>query len=285
MFRYFKSRIDQFDSYGKTDVPYSYTLYISFAKEIDEAVKLYYGEEYTLLNTYSPDYIYRDLPQYNELVYASSELINYNCYAYAVDRTLYAIEPGFSFNNNSLDIQNETALSLATYVKTDLQSSYFNKNCVKITTICPTDSIFTEGKSAICVRMGIDANNDPAYHFMKLQSDGWYHKPGLGGILRYLQPLSSSAIWNGEYYSIIYGMWMVDSVVYSGTIYYIIYKSNHAYQWIYTGNNYHSGHYHYYQKRKICPDCGTIDETIYEKVPCSGPPCPNVIGKGFINYE
>lgn len=80
-------------------------------------------------------------------------------------------------------------------------------------------------------------------------------------------------------------MWMVDSVVYSGTIYYIIYKSNHAYQWIYTGNNYHSGHYHYYQKRKICPDCGTIDETIYEKVPCSGPPCPNVIGKGFINYE
>lgn len=41
----------------------------------------------------------------------------------------------------------------------------------------------------------------------------------------------------------------------------------------YTGNNYHAGAYHYYQYRKTCTVCGH-SYTYYQKLSCSGPPCP-----------
>ena len=266
-----------FDSAGETNIPYGYIIYNVWAKEIDAGIKEYYGDDFEYLFG-----ITRELPTQNVFHEAPSDMGNYNCYAFAIDWTICQINPGFSANI-TLDYENETALSLATYAKMDLQSSYKNMSCVKITTTCPTDSIFLSGKNAICVRKGFDGDETYGYHFMKLQSAGWLSKPGITTILLFTDTvnglISTSIPWYSEYTYYENGPWYTDDMIYSGPIYYLIYQHDHSYQWVYTGNNYHAGHYHYYQKRKICLDCGTIDETIYEKVPCSGPPCPNVIGK------
>lgn len=274
-----KSQMNKFDSPGKTTVNYGYTLYAVLAEEIDCAVMDYYEGDYPETNGNI-----RYTPIQNSLYETPSGLSNYNCYAYAVDRTIYAIDPGFS-SNISLNFDNETAFSLATYAKMDLQSSYFNKNCVKITTVCPDDSIFLLGRNAICVRTGSDIYGVHGYHFMKLQSAGWLHKPGVTAILKHLLLLSPSTTWLGEYYDTDYNSWFLDPMEYTGSIYYLIYQTDHSYELQYTGNNYHSGHYHYYEKAHVCTNCGASYGAYYEKRPCSGPPCPNVIGKHFDEIE
>jgi hypothetical protein len=261
-----KTLISQFDSPGKTYVPFNYSKYSAFAEEIDEAVNLYYGEDFedTYLET-------RYDPQQNSFVEIPSNMNSFKCYGYVIG--LYSVlDPGFS-ENRVLDLPNETAYSLATYVRTDLKSSYLNQNCVKLTTVCPDYSSLA-GRSAICVRKGSDIfGYYYDYHLMKLTSTGWLHKPGNSAIIKHLLPHSTATNWLAEYTYDGVNWDKINYFSYSGQIYYILYQPNHTYQLGYTGNSYHSGHYHYYQKAYICTNCGTSYGAYYEKVPCNGPPC------------
>lgn len=50
---------------------------------------------------------------------------------------------------------------------------------------------------------------------------------------------------------------------------------DYVYTHKYTGKDYHSGNYHYYQYADSCKICNTIYK--WEKLPCSGPPCPSPV--------
>lgn len=53
----------------------------------------------------------------------------------------------------------------------------------------------------------------------------------------------------------------------------ISYYRYHDYVLEYTGNHYHNGGYHYYEKKYVCQVCGNSYGSHYVKVTCSGPPC------------
>lgn len=45
----------------------------------------------------------------------------------------------------------------------------------------------------------------------------------------------------------------------------------------FTGTEYHSGKFHYYQYADICNLCGTMTNSSFQPIICSGPPCPAFI--------
>ena len=53
----------------------------------------------------------------------------------------------------------------------------------------------------------------------------------------------------------------------------VSYYRYHDYALQYTGNHYHSGNFHYYEKAYVCRVCGNSYGAFYEKISCSGPPC------------
>ena len=266
LFRFFKGKIDWFDSAAPIPLTYGYTLYWTWTEEIQKGIKLYYGE-----TPRDEQIAVRYVPTQNVFVEVPSYMGTCNCYGYAIG--LHALmNPGFSDDLIVLDIVHDSVLQIAKYVEKDLKCSFFNKQCVKLTTVCPSSTILSAGKEAICVRKGYSSyDNTYDYHFMKLTSSGWLHKPGDSAILRHTVPHSASTNWLAEY---TYNgtTWGKDPTVYSGSIVYIIYKANHNYSLQYTGVNYHSGTYHYYERAYICSDCGNQYGAYYIKVPCSGPP-------------
>lgn len=53
----------------------------------------------------------------------------------------------------------------------------------------------------------------------------------------------------------------------------IIYYRYHDYAQQYTGNHYHNGSFHYYEKAYVCRVCGKSFGAYYVQMACSGPPC------------
>lgn len=150
-------------------------------------------------------------------------------------------------------------------VRSDLKSDSFGNSCVSITRTKPTS--LSAGQSCICIRKcEID------FHFMKLSSSSWLHKPGYSNPLKYNYEPSESRIWTNESY--VAGTTSAPTIFYNSDIYYLVYKKNHGsttYTW--TGNDYHSGTLHYYEYGDKCDDCGVFTTSVWTTEPCSGPPC------------
>lgn len=181
----------------------------------------------------------------------------YNCYAYTLGLTDDYYTPG-NFCGKSFS----NTYAMAEAVKGDLQHSSYKNHCpcVKITSTRPTY------EDAIAVRRtGAD------FHVMRLFSDGvyWKHKPGTSTILQYDSMPSTSVAWISEGYG-KNGFQIFDSPI-SGSIYYVVFRKTHTASTssTATGNNYHSGSYHYYEYDCTCSFCYD-DYTTWSKVSCSG---------------
>lgn len=271
MFALLKTYLHEFDSNGATPIPLEFKFYHTWAEKIDKGIEQYYDGAITKKGLPGSTKASSYTPTQNVFYSIPNNMGSFNCYGYAVG--LYGwIRPGFA-NNDVYNLESTTAASLAYYVKRDLKSSFFNMNCVKTTPICPSSSILSSGKQVICIRWGKTPDNllyD--YHLMKLTNQGWLHKPSASAIIKHTVPHSSSTTWLNEY-TYDGTTWINGSFNYMNQIYYIIYQANHSSSLTYTGNHYHSGNYHYYEKAYVCDHCGSQYGAYYEKVRCSGPPC------------
>ena len=237
---------------------YNWTVSQDFAMAIQATVNDHYG--------ITPDYSARlaarstlTLVDSEALTSWNSTYLSYNCYAYALEETSASYRPG-NFSGNSF-----TALpsidTLANYVIADLVSSTFGHTCVALYT---TDSSAVIRMNSICMRL-----STYDYHFMRKENKWWQHKPGSSAPLRYLRALSSQTPWTDEglYQE---GVSVTPSKEYTGQIYYFTPLTSHfGYSTLYTGNDYHSGSFHFYEVIKTCISCGDQFTTTI-KEPCSG---------------
>lgn len=234
------------------------------AMKVKNAVNNYYQRDNNQISRAVATYTLQDSTVYGSW---SESFLNYNCYAYSVGRTDDFYWPGkFSNVPNKYDFDiSDSIYSLACDVKADLKSTSFSNQCVSITTTRPTS--LSSGQSCICIRKGpVD------FHFMKLSSSSWYHKPGNTNPLKYKYAPSTSRTWTNE--ASFRGDTYAPDTYYDSTINYLIYSKNHGsttYTW--TGNDYHSGSRHYYEYGYKCDNCGIFTSTTWTSMPCSGPPC------------
>lgn len=255
-----------------------YSLTPTFFEEIRAAVNAYYGIDSATV----PPLPSRYTLQYSTVLLPWQESFkNYNCYGFVLNRVSY-VNPGYYSGNAGYSYLNVPSLDiLADYVKQDLKSMEFSYDCVKITTIRPTQQSLFPGQTAICLRRGMSLiyNNHYDFHVMLLVGSNWHHKPGNTQPLQYLSLPTSSTYWYDEhvYKNIAYA----PVTIYTGGLRYIIFKPNHGTTTtVYTGTNYHDGFTHYYLYSEGCPHCDDLTEYFWQSVPCPIVPCTISGGKG-----
>lgn len=244
-------------------VSLGWTTLADFIEEVRTVVKLHYGIS-TIPSAQALAYTlqYSTLDSWN-----ATTMPNYNCYAYAIGRTS-ACHPG-DFSNQSYNDSSSIA-TVAGMVKDDLNGS-LGYNCVKVQSSRPTS---TSGWSnVIAVRKDTTGDfygfND--YHFAKLASSNWYHKPGGTAVLKFISAPSNSVAWTNEAYD---GTYHEPTITYDSDLRYLLYKSSHgATNYTWTGEHYHSGSSHYSLYAYVCNDCGDYVRTVWTSTQCSGPPC------------
>ena len=194
--------------------------------------------------------------------------LTYNCYAYALGRTDGFYKPGdFSEKTYSESLSIST---LADYVIADLHNSSstgYSLPCVWKSTSCPTYTSLRTGEYVICIRKDSQTPYID-FHFMKLTSDGWLHKPAWSNPLKYIGNPSTTVDWIGEG-SYLNTAYIDTSLCYTGTIYYIHYASTHDYStYVPYSSSYHrvycdcsdyyteSHHFQFFGAKQICSDCG-----------------------------
>lgn len=259
-------------------VIYSLETTNDFVNALKDAVNDYYG---IVSSSSMLPYASHGL-RYSTVYDVPSNMIRYNCYSYALGRTAAIYHPG-AFSGHAMTnsiLKNLSVYQIASYVKEDLQSSSLGKSCVKITSARPTASSLETGQTAICVRKGDNGNGTYDYHFMRLYSTTWRHKPGITAILTYDYLPSTSRDWISEGYD--GNRVLTGDVVYDSSIYYILFKTSHNYTHQYSGQNYHSGTKHYYEFADICSQCNSrkANSTTWTGVNCSGPPCIDIMSIG-----
>lgn len=194
----------------------------------------------------------------------------YNCYGYAIDYLSW-IHPGFiSSSPNGYD-DSLPVSELAYYTGFDL----IKLGCCGIGISSAAPAYYSNEYNYICVRKGSNYPYD--FHYMKFNNGYWYHKPGDTAILRYKYIPNNNIFWTNE--AISENGAVAPMYVYDSQIYYIRYRPSHTYSYTYTGNNYHSGTYHYYEYAYVCNYCGSKTDATWTSVSCSGPPCQNWINK------
>lgn len=250
------------------DVPcavISYTKVAELFEDVRAAVKKYYGiQDNAVFQSASTRYTL----QYSTFYLWNTSMNNYNCYAYALSRSTKCHPGDFSGQQYN---HNDSITNVAVVVKDDLNGD-LGYDCVKVQNSRPTTS--SGWTNTIAVRKDTTGDclgvND--YHFAKLSSSSWLHKPGPYAVLKFNSAPTNSVDWTNEAYN---GSWYISpSIWYESSIVYLLYKRNHGsttYDW--TGNHYHSGASHYYEYAYTCQDCGDITETVLVREPCIGPPC------------
>ena len=234
------------------------------ATQVKQIVNEYYGIPFDHELQQSSRYTLVDSTVYGSWY---SGLGNYNCYAYAIgDSTAFYWPGAFSVVPNEYNLNYSNSIyTFATYVRSDLKSSDFSKQCVKLTTVRP--SSLSQGQSCMAIRK---CTYD--FHFMKYDPSYWYHKPGGSSILKYNYQPTVGRTWTNEYS--IDGVAHSPDTYYNSDIYYIVYRSNHpstTYRW--TGEHYHSGNKHYFRYGDQCDECGEFMNLEWISQSCSGPPC------------
>lgn len=244
-------------------VSLGWTTLADFIEEVRFVVKSHYG-----ISTAPSARVLAYTLQYSTLYsWNATTMPNYNCYAYAIGRTSDC-QPG-DFSNQSYN-HSSNIDAVATMIKDDLTGD-LGYNCVKVQSNRPTS---TSGwTNVIAVRKDTTGDfygfND--YHFAKLSSSNWYHKPGGAAVLKFISPPSNSVDWTNEAYD---GTYHEPTITYDSDLRYLSYKSSHGdttYTW--TGEHYHSGTRHYYLYAYVCDDCGGYASTVWPSTPCAGPPC------------
>jgi len=256
------------ESNPNMSVSLGWTTLANFIEEVRTVVKAYYG----ISATPSAPALRYTL-QYSTLYsWDPNTMPYYNCYAYAIGR-VSACNPGDFSGQYYDDTANIDAV--AVIVKDDLNGD-LGYDCVKIQHDRPTS---TSGWSnVIAVRKDTtgDYYNFNDYHFAKLSSSNWYHKPGGNAILKFISAPSNSVPWTNERYN---GVYLDDTITYDSQLRYLLYKPDHGeitYTW--TGQDYHSKTKHFYLYANVCDDCGDYISTVWVSRACSGPPCGIVRG-------
>ena len=156
--------------------------------------------------------------------------LNYNCYAFAVERFEYPkkytsrfqYQPGNFSHNTELNIYRKSAEYIANAVKDDLVAIGHEESSISISTAIPT---VNSNQQLICIRTSSANANDWDYHFMRFDSktDAWYHKPGGSAVLKYKYIPSNTRNWILEYSD--KGIEKFDNrITYTSTIYFIRYE-------------------------------------------------------------
>lgn len=242
---------------------FGWTTLADFVESVRVVVKSYYGNT-AVPTTRAAAYTLQYSTLYSWNV---NTMEAYNCYAYAIGRTT-ACQPG-QFSNQTYD-DSASIASVASMVKDDLNGD-LGYDCVKIQSNRPTSTSGWENAIAVRKDTTYDVLNMNDYHFAKLSSSSWYHKPGKTAILKFNSAPSNSVDWTNEAYN---GTYHEPTVTYDSDLRYLLYKSNHGdttYTW--TGEHYHSGTSHYYLYAYVCDDCGDYVSTVWTSLQCSGPPC------------
>lgn len=221
------------EAYKNPDKPFgfNYSKTQKYAEDIRFAVGLYVVNRNS--NTYTTDsYSLR----YNTVMNANGEWVTsggyynpdwekYNCYAYALNRcemSNYYVErqtpydPGDMYYDYDVFENVDTVEELAGIVCQDLMVMGYTD--IVSSTDIPSVNNFQE---LICIRADL-----PDYHVMRydLETDAWYHKHGIGAVLKYNYVPSSNISWEGEW------SWegkesRLDNY-YEGDIYFIRYSKN-----------------------------------------------------------
>ncbi len=219
--------------------------------------------------------IYSDFYEWN------AEMVNYNCYAYAIDYKengkLKECNPGFKCGLNYDDAASIS--SVAILVSNDLGSLGYD--CILQQNNRPTS--LGNWSNIIAMRKDTtydvalvlpDGSYDPFndYHFAKMKSDGWYHKPGPAAVLKFKSAPDNETVWTSE--AVDGAGYYFPAITYDSAIIYMSYKESHGtLMQAWTENDYHSGKVHYYEFEYICPDCGESMGTEWISRPCVGSYC------------
>ena len=147
--------------------------------------------------------------------------MNYNCYAYAINRvepepyyslfndrnwgTWSQYQPGNMTENEFPLTADMSVYDVAEFIKDDLIALGYDSNSISISDLTPNTSILLPEQELICLRMGANISEDYPfpfdYHCMKYdaKTNAWYHKPGGYAILKYnYTPLQNNHTWIGE---------------------------------------------------------------------------------------
>ena len=153
----------------------------------------------------------------------NSKWRKYNCYAYSIKRnenpsfysTSRQYQPGDMSGAGRFSDCNDI-IDLVDIVEKDLEKMGY-------TNIFSTPSIqaITDDQELICIRMC-----EVDYHFMRydIETNAWYHKPGLTAVLKYNYVPSNNYIWNNE--NSEYGVENAPNITYDSDIYFIKYDKN-----------------------------------------------------------
>jgi len=138
---------------------------------------------------------------------------NYNCYAYSINKTTQAFNPGYYCGrafSMSLSIS-----TMADIVVDDLEALGYT---AYMTTTKPTG--LSNFQKIICIRK---ANDNTAYHFMKGDTGlvTWKHKPGRTNPLLWNYSSPTYCTWTNEYS--INNIAHPGTITYNSSVYYIIY--------------------------------------------------------------
>lgn len=251
------------EEHPKAESGISWTVASDFIKEVRLAADSYYG----ISSAPSARALAYTLQYSTVYSWDPATMPRYNCYAYAIGRTS-ACEPGdFSDQtyNSAAGIDD-----LAAVVKADLKGD-LGYSCVKIQSNRPSSTSGWSNVIAARKDTTYDSGRLNDYHFAKLTSSGWYHKPGDTAILKFNSAPSNSVDWTNERYD---GSYHAPFVTYDSDIRYLLYRPNHGsttYTW--TGEHYHSGSLHYYLYAYVCNDCGGHASTVWTTLPCTGSNC------------
>lgn len=210
------------------DFSFSYTATLEFANQIKDAVNDYYGVTVNA-NVVQPNSEYATLDGDYALQDSTVAIPwmmlhgKYNCYVYSIEtpRIIWK-DPGYWSNQSfSLDMSID---EIADLVVDDLAAlgheRIWYSDTVNTTDLCAYEKI-------ICLRRGTYD-----YHFMKFESDEWYHKPGNSAILKYKYFPGVMRLWSNE-------RMLLDGAI-APTIYYdssIIFIGYGGHDWQYISNN------------------------------------------------
>lgn len=202
------------------------------------------------------------------------EYLGYNCYSYAVgqarpfDNFVTMHYPGcFSLSTCTAFNLDMTVAEMAELTMSDLENLGYP--CTEYSTNYSDIISLSDTHNIICLRKCSETAKEN-YHYMRLSSNQWLHKPGNTNVLifdflPYEEDWFNETSFMGETYE--------GDRYYTGEIYYFAFAREHAYVTTYAYDNYHLGKFHYYYMQHECSGCG---HTYYswEAQTCSGPPCP-----------
>ena len=242
---------------------------LDFCEDVRKVINEYY-EDSMLITTALSEYTL----QYSTLYQTVPTPGLYNCYAYALGVSTKRCIPGeFSGQtyNGKINVSD-----LAQLVIDDLQSaslaSLLNRdnvyNCILQQDNRPSSLATWENVIAVRKETTYFYEEENDFHFVKLDTAGWLHKPDNSHILKLNDLPNNNISWTSERYT---NHPVEGDRIYDSDIIYILYKTDHIYTYTWTGEHYHSGKLHWYERFYSC-DCGET-YTTWESVPCSGPPC------------